>query len=179
MKNTSKRVAMVVKDHFEQSEMQETRKNLESKGIHVDLIGVKDGQVQGLNHIDKADTFPIDKILTEISPGDYDAVVLPGGAVNADGLRMVSEARDFVTAMHKANKPVAAICHAPWLLVSAGIAKGHTMTSFPSIQDDIRNAGALWVDETVHIDGNLITSRNPQDIPAFSAAIIKALGISA
>lgn len=175
MTNATKHIAMLVKDYFEQAEMEETRHKLESKGIQVDLIGVKAGPVQGLNHVEKADTFKVDKILADISPDDYDAVVLPGGAVNADELRVVKPARDFVTAMYKANKPVAAICHAPWVLVSAGIAKGHTMTSFPSIQDDIENAGAAWVDQTVHIDGNIITSRNPKDIPAFSTAIIQAL----
>lgn len=178
MTNPTKRIAMIVKNNFEQAEMKETRQFLEEKGIQVDLIGIKEREVQGLNHIEKAEVFSVDKLLSDITPNDYDALVLPGGAVNADELRVSKPARDFVTAMYKTEKPIAAICHAPWLLVSAGIAKGHTMTSFPSIQDDIRNAGAKWVDQTVHIDGNIITSRNPADIPAFSRAIVHALGIA-
>lgn len=173
------RVAMIVKDNFEQSEMEQTRERLQAADVQVDLVGIKPGRVQGLNHVDKGDSFTVDKLLDEILPDDYDAVVLPGGAVNADELRGIKAAQDFVTAMDEANKPVAAICHAPWLLVSAGLLKGRTLTSYPSIRDDLENAGATWVDQTVNIDDNLITSRNPNDIPAFSAAILAALALRA
>ena len=175
MTDKQMRVAMIVKDNFEQSEMEQTRERLQAADVVVDLVGVKPGHVQGLNHIDKGDSFPIDKLLDEISPDDYDAVVLPGGAVNADGLRVSKAAQDFVTTMDEAKKPVAAICHAAWLLVSAGLLKGRTLTSYPTIRDDLENAGATWVDQPVNVDGNLITSRNPNDIPAFSAAILAAL----
>lgn len=169
------RVAMIVKDNFEQSEMEQTRARLQAGNVVVDLVGVTPGQVQGLNHVDKGDRFPIDKLLDEISPDDYDAVVLPGGAVNADGLRVSKAAQDFVIAMDEGKKPVAAICHAAWLLASAGLLKGRIVTSYPTIRDDLENAGATWVDKPVTVDGNLITSRNPNDIPAFSAAILAAL----
>ncbi len=171
---TDPKIAMIVKDNFEQSEMEETRQQLQAAGIEVDLVGMEVGEVQGLEHVKKADTFMTDKALKDISPDDYDGVVLPGGAVNADELRIIPEAQDFVTEMYNADKVVAAICHAPWLLISAGIAEGHTMTSFPTIRDDIENAGGIWEDEEVSIDGNIITSRNQNDIPAFSKAIIAA-----
>jgi len=175
MANVDARVAMIVKDNFEQSEMEETRKLLEAAGVAVDLVGLELGKVQGLEHIEKGDMFTVDKVLKDISPDDYDGVVLPGGAVNADELRVVSEAQEFANEMYNADKVVAAICHAPWLLVSAGLAEGHTLTSFPTIRDDIENAGGIWVDEEVCVDGNIITSRNPEDIPAFSEAIVAAL----
>jgi protease I len=171
------RVAMIVKDNFEQSEMEETRQLLQAAGITVDLVGIEVGEVQGLEHVEKGDTFTTDKALKDISPDDYDGVVLPGGAVNADELRIISEAQDFVSEMYNTGKVVAAICHAPWLLVSAGIAEGHTLTSFPTIKDDIENAGGIWVEEEVSVDDNIITSRNPNDIPAFSEAIITALTV--
>lgn len=170
-----KRVAMIVKGNFEQSEMEETRQFLRAAGVEVDLIGIEVGEVQGLEHVDKGDTFMTDKALQDVSPDDYDGVVLPGGAVNADELRVIPEAQNFVTEMYNAGKPVAAICHAPWVLISAGIVEGHTLTSFPTIRDDIENAGGIWEDEEVSIDVNIITSRNPNDIPAFSEAIIDAL----
>jgi protease I len=172
-----KRVAMIVKDNFEQSEMEETRNILQASGIIVDLIGIEPGTVQGLEHVEKGDVFPVDTTLDAASPDDYDAVVLPGGVVNADELRVIPQVQEFIAEIYGANKPVAAICHAPWVLISAGIIDAHTLTSFPTIKDDIENAGGIWVDEEVNIDGTLITSRNPNDIPAFSDAIIAALSI--
>lgn len=170
-----KRVAMIVHDYFEQSEMTEVRRLLEDQGMIVDLIAPDADEVHGLNHVEMGETFSVDKTLAEVEPDDYDAVVLPGGAVNADQLRMVTSAKEFVLSIYNEHKPVAAICHAPWVLISAGIADGHTMTSYFTVQDDVRNAGGLWVDKEVAVDGNVITSRQPDDIPAFSQAIIEAL----
>ena len=170
-----KQIAMIVKDHFEQVEKTDVRQQLEAEGMLVDLIAPDSDEVHGMNHAELGDSFPVDKTLDEVDPSEYDAVVLPGGTINGDQLRMDESARDFVNAMYNADKPVAAICHAPWVLVSAGLADGHTLTSYPTLQDDIRNAGGTWVDKEVAIDGNIITSRNPDDIPAFSRAIIDAL----
>lgn len=170
-----KRVAMIVHDYFEQSEMTEVRRLLEDQGMIVDLITPDADEVRGLNHVEMGETFSVDKTLAEVEADDYDAVVLPGGAVNADQLRMVTSAKEFVLSIYNEHKPVAAICHAPWVLISAGIADGHTMTSYFTVQDDVRNAGGLWVDKEVVVDGNVITSRQPDDIPAFSQAIIEAL----
>jgi len=175
VEDLGKKVAMVVKDNFEQSEMEETKQLLEQAGVQVDLVGLEVGKVHGLEHVKIGDTFTTDFALNDISPDGYDGVVLPGGAVNADELRVVPEAQSFVAEMYNAGKVVAAICHAPWVLISAGIAEGHTLTSFPTIRDDIENAGGIWVDEEVSIDDNIITSRNPNDIPAFSEAIVNAL----
>jgi protease I len=170
-----KRVAMIVHDYFEQVEMTDVRQLLEAEDIEVDLIAPNLDEVHGLHHVELGDDFSVDKTLDEVEPTDYDAVVLPGGVVNADQLRMSDEARLFVQDMANASKPIAAICHAPWLLISAGLIDGHTVTSYPTLQDDVRNAGGIWVDKEVVIDDNIITSRNPGDIPAFSRAIIDAL----
>lgn len=171
----TKHIAMIVDDYFEQAEMADVRQLLEAEGMTVDLISSQADEVHGLNHIEMGEAYSVDAILEEVEPSDYDAVVLPGGVVNADKLRVDEEAQTFVQDMYNANKPVAAICHAPWLLVSAGLADGHTMTSYHTLQDDIRNAGGVWVDKEVAVDGNLITSRKPDDIPAFSRAIIEAV----
>lgn len=173
---SGKKVAVVATDYFEQAELTEPVKALRDAGATVEIIAPKSGEIKGLKHTDPGQSVKVDKTLEEADADDYDALVLPGGAINADHLRMEQKARDFVTKMmDEQNKPTAVICHAPWLLVSAGLARGKKLTSFFTIQDDMRNAGADWVDQEVVIDGNLITSRNPDDIPAFNNALISAL----
>jgi protease I len=127
-----------------------------------------------MKHIDKADEFDVDATVKELKPDDFDAVLLPGGAVNADALRVIPEAKQFIKAIADAGKPIAVICHGPWLLVSAGLVKGRTLTSWPTLQDDIRNAGGKWVDREVCVDGNWVSSRKPDDIPAFNEKMIEA-----
>ena len=172
--NSNKKIALLVDDHFEQEEFTSPKMALQEAGFEVDVISDKD-EVHGLHHLDPGDTFTVDCSLDDASPAEYDAVVLPGGANNSDKLRMNEKARKFVNQMYETDKVVAAICHAPWLLVSNGLASGHKLTSYFTIQDDIRNAGGNWVDEEVVIDGNLITSRKPDDLPAFNKAIIERL----
>ncbi len=166
------RVAILVADDFEQVEMTEPKKALEQAGAQVTLIAPKPGQVNGVNHDQKADSFKVDMTLDQANAYDFDAVMLPGGALNADFLRMQTKAREFVQQMDKAGKPMAAICHAPWLLVSSGLVRGRTLTSYYTIQDDIRNAGGNWVDQEMVRDRNLVTSRSPQDLPAFNSAMV-------
>ena len=167
------RVAILVADDFEQVEMTEPRKALEQAGARTALVSPVRGQVQGMKHDVKADSFGVDVPIDQARPEDFDAVLLPGGALNADVLRMDERARDFVRSLDAAGKPIAAICHAPWLLVSAGLVKGRTLTSYYTLQDDIRNAGGSWVDQEVVRDRNWVTSRGPRDIPAFSQAMIQ------
>ncbi|GCE04288.1 type 1 glutamine amidotransferase domain-containing protein [Dictyobacter aurantiacus] len=166
------RVAILVTDDFEQAEMTEPRKALDQAGAVTKIISNKPGQVQGVNHDEKADTFPVDMTLDQANPGDFDAILLPGGAINADTIRMEPKARQFVQQIDQSGRPMAVICHAPWLLVSSGCAKGRTMTSYYTVQDDLRNAGANWVDQEVVRDGNLVTSRSPKDLPAFNPAVV-------
>lgn len=170
-----KKIAFIVDNNFEQVEYTGPRDRFEAAGATTELLALSEREVQGLNHVDKADTFSVDRLLTEADPAEYDAVVFPGGTVNADTLRRDSNAQQWLETFDDEDKPVALICHAPWLLVSSGRADDATLTSFPTLQDDVRNAGGTWVDEEVVVDGNFITSRNPDDIPAFSDAIIKAL----
>jgi protease I len=143
------------------------------RGGRRDLIAPKSGKAQAFHHLDKADTFPIDRTTDEVKVDDYDAMVLPGGVANPDQLRMDKNAVDFVRSFFKAGKPIAAICHAPWTLVEAGIVKGRTLTSWPSLRTDIRNAGGTWVDEEVHVDSGLVTSRKPDDLPAFCQKMVE------
>lgn len=170
-----KKVAVVVDNYFEQPEFTEPIQALKDAGATVDVIAPQSGQVQGMNHVDKGDIFTVDKTLDEVDFGDYDALVLPGGAVNADSLRMVGEVQQAVRDFLGSNRVLAAICHAPWVLASAGVASGRNLTSYETIQDDMRNAGANWSDQEVVVDGNLITSRKPDDLPAFNKVIITAL----
>lgn len=170
-----KRAAIVVDDYFEQAEFTGPRDALIEAGVDVDVISTKGGQIHGLNHVDPGDTFDADLTIDEAQSGTYDVLVLPGGAVNADSLRMNEKMQQWVTDFLKEGKPVAAICHAPWLLVSAECVKDKKLTSWPTIQDDIKNADGNWVDEEVVVDGTLITSRKPDDIPAFNREIINAL----
>lgn len=174
---SGKKVAVLVDNYFEESEFTGPIDALKKAGAKVEIIAAEpeDGKVQGLNHIDKGTKFTIDKTLKDANIEDYDALVLPGGAVNADHLRMQDKARDWVRRITEAGKPLAVICHAPWVLVSAGLAKGRKLTSYFTIQDDLRDAGADWIDEEVVIDGNIITSRNPDDLPAFNEALINMM----
>jgi protease I len=170
------KVALLVTDGFEQAELLEPKKALEAAGAKVDVISDKQGSVQGFRHTDKADKVKVDKSIDAARQEDYDAVLLPGGVVNGDALRMVPKARVFVRAADEAGKPIAAICHGGWLLISAGIAEDRTVTSWPSLQDDFTNAGSTWVDREMVRDGNFVTSRKPDDIPAFNKAFISLLG---
>ncbi|HEX7633511.1 MAG TPA: type 1 glutamine amidotransferase domain-containing protein [Candidatus Saccharimonadales bacterium] len=172
---TGKKIAVVVDDYFEQAEFTGPIDALRKAGAEVEVVATERGTLQGLNHVEKGDTFEADLTLDEADRSSYVALVLPGGAVNADTLRMNEIAQTWVKEFLEANKPVAAICHAPWLLVSAGVASGRALTSFETIQDDMRNAGAKWSDQEVVVDGSLITSRKPDDIPAFNEALIDML----
>jgi protease I len=167
-------VAILVTDGFEQAELEEPRKALELAGAHTTVVAPKVGKIQGMKHDQKTITVDATRSLDKTSPDDFDAVLLPGGAFNADALRMEAKAQDFVRKMDKEGKPIAVICHAPWLLVSAGLVKGRTMTSYHTIQDDIDigNAGGEWKDQEVVRDANWVSSRQPTDIPAFNREMI-------
>jgi len=172
-----KKVAFLVENEgIEQVELTEPRKALEQAGAETELVAPESGEAQAFNHLDKADTFPVDRTASDASAEDYDALVLPGGVANPDNLRTEPEAVAFVRAFFEAGKPVAAICHAPWTLIEAGVVDGRKLTSFPSLQTDLRNAGAEWVDEEVVVDSGLVTSRNPDDLPAFIAKAIEEIG---
>jgi protease I len=165
-------VAVLVTDGFEEVELTLPAKALGKAGAKVEIIAPHDGRIQAFRHHDKSITIPVDKRLDQADPADYDAVLLPGGALNADELRMDARAQRLLRALAEAGKPMAVICHAPWELISAGLAMGRTMTSYPSLQDDVRNAGANWTDQEVVVDGKLVTSRRPDDIPAFNREMI-------
>jgi len=167
-KLAGKKVAILVTDGFEQAELTGPRQALESAGVVTRIIAPKAGTVQGFNHTDKADTFTVDQTLADAAPEEFDAVLLPGGVQNADALRLNEHARVFVQKITRLQRPIAVICHGSWLLVDADLVRGKTLTSWPSLQVDLENAGATWVDEQVHVDGHLVSSRKPDDIPAFS-----------
>src|SRR3954463_6502023 len=164
---------LVANEGVEQGELTEPWEEARNQGAQTDLIAPEKGQVQGFNHLDKADTFPADKAGSEVDASDSDALVLPGGVANPDQLRTDEDAVAFVRAFFEQHKPVAAICHAPWTLVEADVVDGRTLTSWPSVQTDIRNAGGNWVDEEVVVDQGLVTSRKPDDIPAFNSKIVE------
>jgi protease I len=166
------RVAIIATDGFEESELTEPRKALEKAGANVEILSEKKGEIQGFKHHDKAGKVKVDRTLDEARPDEYDAIVLPGGALNADHARSLPKLRQFIAEIDRAGKPMAVICHAPWELISAEMARGRKMTSWPTIQDDIRNAGAEWLDSEVVVDQNLVTSRGPQDLPAFNREMI-------
>lgn len=170
-----KHIAILVDNYFEQAEFDEPLSALKNAGAEVTVISAGSKELTGMHHAEKGDTFQADLTLEEASSDDYDALVLPGGAINADSLRMNENARRWVTDFLDSYRPLAAICHAPWVLVSADCIEGRRLTSYETIQDDIRNAGAEWVDMPLVIDGNLITSRKPDDLPQFCDAIIKFL----
>lgn len=167
------KVAILIADGFEQVEMTEPRKALDNAGATTSIVSPQEGSVKGWNHTDWGDKFPVDVALDHASPGDFAALLLPGGVINPDHLRINPQAVAFVKAFFDANKPVASICHGPWTILEAGAAKGRRMTSWPSLKTDLRNAGANWVDEEAVRDGNLITSRKPGDIPAFNRGMIE------
>ncbi len=158
----------------EQVELTEPWKAVEAAGGTPKLVSVEPGTVQGFNHLDKGDTFEVDLTFADAKVGDFDGVVLPGGVANPDALRMNSDAVAFVRGFFEADKPVAAICHAPWVLVEADVVRDRTLTSWPSLRTDLTNAGATWVDEEVVHDRGLVTSRNPDDLPAFCATLVKS-----
>jgi protease I len=172
-KLNGKKVAFLATDGVEQVELIEPLEAVRDEGAEVDVISLKKGEFQGFNHLDKGDTFTADKAVKDASAEDYDGLVLPGGVANPDFLRGDEDAVRFVRAFVEAKKPVGAICHGPWTLVEADVIKGRTLTSWPSLQTDIRNAGATWVDEEVHVDQGLVTSRKPDDLPAFNAKVIE------
>lgn len=169
------KVAILLTDNFEQVEMTEPRKALEEAGATTTLIAPHSGTVQGFHHDDKADTFPVDVSLEDAKPANFDALLLPGGALNADALRVVEKAKKFVTELDHAKKPIAVICHGPWLLVSSELVRGRKLTSYHTIQDDIKNAGGLWQDSEMVRDRNWVSSRSPKDIPAFNRAAIELM----
>jgi len=172
-KLNGKKVAILVAEGFEQVEMTGPRQALEGAGAVTEIVSPAEGEVQGWNHFDKGDKFKVDVPLAEADPSDFDALLLPGGVANPDQLRMKPEAVEFVKAFFDAGKPVAAICHAPWTLIEAGVVRGRTMTSWPSVKTDLINAGAQWVDREVVTDNGLVTSRKPDDIPAFNEKMIE------
>jgi protease I len=172
-----KKIAILATDGVEEVELTEPRKALEEAGAQTDLVSLDDGEILAFNHLDHGDKLPVDKKVSDVSADDYDGLLIPGGVANGDFLRADEDAVRFTADFAKAHKPIASICHGPWVLVEAGIVKGRTITSFPSIATDVRNAGGTWVDEEVHVDSappaRLVTSRKPDDIPAFSAKAIE------
>jgi protease I len=167
------RVAILATDLFEEAELIEPRKALQEAGAQVVVIAPKAGEIQAVQHDKKTQKVKVDMTLDEARPNDFDAVLLPGGAMNADALRMEKKAQEFVKNMDEAGKPIAVICHGPWLLISAGLVKGRHMTSYKTIQDDLKNAGAKWVDERCVVDRNWVSSRQPTDIPEFNRNMLK------
>ena len=167
------KVAILITDGFEQVEMVEPRKALENAGASTRIVSPKDGKVRGWNHTEWGDRFPVDVTIEHAQAADFDALLLPGGVMNPDKLRMMPAAVEFVKLFFAAEKPVAVICHGPWTIIEAGAAKGRRIASWPSIKTDLKNAGAEWVDEELVIDGNLVSSRKPDDIPAFNRGMIQ------
>jgi protease I len=168
-----KRIAILATDMFEQVELVKPREALQQAGAETEIVSLEEGEIQGFNHYDKADTFPVDRAVADVSVDDYDALMLPGGVGNPDTLRTDEDAVEFVRSFVASGKPVAAICHAPWMLVEADVVRDRRLTSFASVKTDVRNAGGNWVDEEVVLDGGIVTSRKPDDILAFSAKMIE------
>lgn len=169
----NRRVAALVTNGFELSELLEPRRALQEAGAEVDVVGLDTGAVRGWNHTDWGDRVNVDEAISQVSADDYDALLLPGGVMSPDKLRMDERAVAFVRAFADAGKPIAAICHGPWTLIEAGAVAGRRMTSYPSLRTDLVNAGADWVDEPAVVDGNLITSRRPDDIPTFNRTMLE------
>jgi protease I len=167
------RVAILATDGFEQSELFDPRRALDQAGASTEVVSLKSGEIKGWNHKEWGQTIAVDKTVDSVDAKNFDALLLPGGVMNPDNLRMDAKAVAFVKAFFAAKKPVAAICHGPWMIVEAGAAKGRTLTSWPSLKTDIQNAGGRWVDQETVVDGNLVTSRNPNDIPAFNREVAK------
>jgi protease I len=168
-----KKVAILAADMVEQVELVKPRNALGAAGAETHLISLKPGEIQGFNHFEPADRLSVDKTIEEVDAADYDALFIPGGVGNPDQLRGDENVIGFVQAMYDAGKPIASICHGPWVLVEAGIARDRTLTSWPTLQTDVRNAGGNWVDKEVVVDGGVVTSRKPDDIPAFNDKMIE------
>ena len=170
---TEKMIAILVTDGFEQVELTQPMKALQQAGATTPIVSLKSGVIQGFHHFEKGDTFPVDWTVDEVTAANYDGLLLPGGVHNPDALRLSVPAINFIQDFFREHKPVAAICHAPWTLIEAGVIKGRTLTSWPSLKTDINNAGGFWVDEAVHTDQGLVTSRKPDDLDAFCAKAIE------
>ena len=172
-KLSGKRVAILAADGFEEVELTKPRKALDEAGAKTRVVSIKSGKIQGMNHADKGEKVAVDLTLDDAKPEDFDALLIPGGLMNPDTLRSTNEALEFVRHFFAEGKPVAAICHGPWVLIDAGVVRGRTLTSWPAIKTDVRNAGGNWVDEEVVVDNGLVTSRKPDDIPAFNDKMIE------
>ena len=168
-----KKIAFLATDGVEQVELTSPWEALKDEGAEVELVSLEDGEIQGFEHLDHGDKFPVDKKVTDADASDYDGLVLPGGVANPDFLRGDEDAVAFVKAFAEAGKPIGAICHGPWTLIDAGVVDGLTLTSWPTLKTDLENAGANWVDEEVHVDKGLTTSRKPDDLPAFNAKLVE------
>jgi protease I len=171
---SGKKIAILAADGVEQVELEQPREAVQSAGAETELLSIQDGEIQAMNHdIDKGDTFPVDRVVGDASPDDYDGLLLPGGVMNPDNLRQDENAIAFVRDFFATGKPVGVICHGPWTLVEADLVRGRTLTSYPSIRTDIRNAGGNVVDEEVVVDQGLVSSRNPDDLPAFCDKVVE------
>jgi len=168
-----KKVAILAADMFERVELEEPRKALEDAGADVEVVSIHDGEIKGFDHFEPANTVQVDHTVDEVSPDDYDALLVPGGVGNPDQLRGDENAVSFVRGFDAAGKPMAVICHGPWVLVESGVVRGRRVTSWPTLESDIRNAGGEWTDEEVVVDGNIVTSRKPDDIPAFNREMLR------
>jgi protease I len=168
-----RKVAILAADMFERVELEQPRRALEDAGAEVEVVSIHDGEIQGFDHFEPASTVTVDRTVEEASPDDYDALLVPGGVGNPDQLRGDENAVAFVRSFHDAKKPMAVICHGPWVLIEAGVVRGRRLTSWPTLQTDIRNAGGEWVDEESVVDDGLVTSRGPDDIPAFNEKMLE------
>jgi protease I len=168
-----KKVAILAADMFERVELEEPRKALEEAGAQTEVISIHDGEIKGFDHFDPANSVKVDRTVEEVSVDDYDALLIPGGVGNPDQLRGDENAVSFVREFAESKKPMAVICHGPWVLIDAGVARGRTLTSWPTVATDLRNAGANWVDKEVVVDAGIVTSRKPDDIPAFNKKMIE------
>jgi deglycase len=168
-----KKVAILAADMFERVELEEPKQALEAEGATTEIVSIHDGEIQGFDHFDPADKVTVDKTVEEVSAGDYDALLIPGGVGNPDQLRGDENAVEFVRQFGESGKPMAVICHGPWMLVESGLARGRKLTSWQTLRTDITNAGGEWVDQEVVVDEGIVTSRNPDDIPAFNKKMIE------
>lgn len=172
---SGRRIAFLATDGVEQVELTEPWRAVEESGGRPELVSLEPGEIQAFQHLDKGDTFHVDRTVAETDPNDYDGLVLPGGVANPDRLRMDEDAVEFVRSFVDDGKPIGVICHGPWTLIEANAVRGVTLTSFPSLRTDIENAGGNWVDEEVHVDNGIVSSRKPDDLPAFCAKVVEEL----